>query len=272
MKEMASLNTYLHLTLLLFLFSFSEIFFSFNSPHISSFGMLVLIFVLISDDISNHTINNRFLAFVLFLSSVWDSMMDGHVDAKNVQTTTQQQQQEEQQYDDRQQYLQREQFKQQNPLFKDDTTGNEETSFVGSAGQYEDDEHNNYLHAATNQHYAYVSKPHDLDNHEHLEQNTNYLMGSMVSYMMPDGSPVKEKMFQTLPPDDDREDMTMGSRKMPTMRELYDSIKTMDEKPKIIMELPPPPPTTAASAATTVDNIAESSRTIRTLYGNYRIH
>lgn len=187
----------------------------------------------------------------MFLS-VWDSMMDGHVDASD---------------DERQQFLQREQYKQQNPLFKDElTSGNEETHDLGSADQYEDDQHNNHLHAATNNNYAYIDKPNDLDNHEHLEQNSNYLTGSNVQYMMPDGSPVKENIFYALPTDDDREDMTMGSKRMPTMQQLYDSIKTMDEEPKIIIEIPP------STTTTTEDDAAAYSRTIRTLYGNYRIH
>lgn len=181
--------------------------------------------------------------------------MDGHVDET----------------DQRQQYLQREQFKQQNPLFRGDVSDDEEASQFGSTDQYEDDEHNNYLHqgAASSYNLAYVNKPNDLDYHEHLEQTSNYLMGPMVSYMMPDGSPVREKMYAPLPVDDDREDMTMGSKKMPTMQELYDSIKTMDEVPKIIMEIPPSstPTTTTAS-----DDATASYRTIRTLYGNYRIH
>lgn len=182
--------------------------------------------------------------------SVWDSMMDGHEDT-----------------DKRQQHLQREQFKQQNPLFRDEAASNEETSQLGSTDQYEDDEHNNYLHqgAATNYMYAYVNKPNDLDNNEYLEQTSNYLMGSNPHYMMPDGSPVMDDRFYNTPPqDDDRADMTMGSRRMPTMQELYDSIKTMDESPKVIMELPPT--TTPSEAA------VEPSRTIRTLYGTYRLN
>lgn len=188
--------------------------------------------------------------------SVWDSMMDGHVDVK----------------DERQQYLQREQYQQQNPLFREEvTTGNEETYELGSTDQYDDDEHNNnYLHQgdATNYNYAYINKPNDLDNQEYLEQNTNYLMGSMVHYMMPDGSPVKDKNFNIVPQDDDREDMTIGSRRMPTMQQLYASIRTMDEDPKVIMELPPQTTTTAAPS----DDTTASPRTIRTLYGTYRIH
>lgn len=180
-------------------------------------------------------------------------MMDGHVDET----------------DQRQQYLQREQFKQQNPLFRGEASDNEEAAQLGSTDQYEDDEQSNYLHqgAATNYNLAYVNKPNDLDYHEHLEQTSNHLMGPMVSYMMPDGSPVMEKMYGPLPVDDDRDDMTMGSKKMPTMQELYDSIKTMDEEPKIIMEIPP-----SSTAATPRDIATDSYRTIRTLYGNYRIH
>lgn len=179
-------------------------------------------------------------------------MMDGHADAK----------------DKRQQYLQQEQLKQQNPLFDD------EEAF--GVGQYDDDEHNNYLHegSETNQNYAYVSKPQDLDYNEHLEQNTNYLMGPDVHYMMPDGSPVKGMIYRPAPEDDDRDDLTMRSQKMPTMQQIYDSIKTMDEQPKIIIAAPPPstttttaPPTASSSEADTV-----SYRTIKTLYGTYRIH
>jgi hypothetical protein len=195
----------------------------------------------------------------LFSSSVWDSMMDGQADTK----------------DERQQYLQQEQFKQQNPLFRD---GNEETHELGSTDQYDDDEHNNYLHdgAATNYNYAYVSKPNDLDNNEYLEQNSNYLMGSNVQYMMPDGTPVKGMIYHPAPQDDDRDDMTMGSRKMPTMQQLYDSIATMDEAPKIIMVPPPSSSTTTTAASTSTasssDAGTDSYRTIKTLYGTYRIH
>lgn len=131
------------------------------------------------------------MIFIDFFS-VWESMMDGQGDVQ----------------DERQQVLQREQYKQQNPLFRDDVTGNEEVTDLGSTDQYVNDQHNNYLHegSSTNYNYAYINKPDDLDNQEYLEQNTNYLTGSMVSYMMPDGSPVKDKTLNTYPQDDDRED------------------------------------------------------------------
>jgi hypothetical protein len=190
-------------------------------------------------------------------------MMDGHVDAK----------------DKRQQYLQQEQLKQQNPLFVD-----EEAFGYGSTGQYDDDEHNNYLHegAETIQNYAYVSKPNDLDYNEHLEQSSNYLMGPDVHYMMPDGSPVKGMIYRPAPEDDDRDDLTMTRQKMPTMQQIYDSIKTMDEQPKIIIAAPPTPTMTTTTTTTTSpasaptasssDSDTVSYRTIKTLYGTYRIH
>lgn len=175
--------------------------------------------------------------------------------------------------DERQQVLQREQYKQQNPLFRDDVTANEEATGLGSTDQYDYDQNNNYLRegSATNYNYAYINKPNDLDDQEYLEQNNNYLTGSMVSYMMPDGSPVKDNTLNTYPQDDDRADMTMGNRKMPTMQQLYDSIQTMDEEPKIIMELPPSQTTDREPEAVTT-NSEPSSRTIKTLYGNYRVH
>jgi hypothetical protein len=148
--------------------------------------------------------------------------------------------------DERQLYLQKEQLHQQNPLFKD--------------ADDLDDGHQNYLQhgAATSNNYAYASKPNDLDNHEPLEQNTNYLMGPMVSIMMPDGTPVKGQVQFIMPVDDDMHDMTMGQGRMPSIQEILDSM-TMDEKPKIIMEMPP--------ITTTV-----RTRVAKTIKANYRNH
>ena len=116
--------------------------------------------------------------------------------------------------DERQVYLQKEQLhQQQNPhSILHDSNENFQNTFYGGLN--------------------------DLDNHEPLEQNTNYLMGPMVSIMMPDGSPVKEQIQYIMPADDDMHDMTMGQGRMPSIREMLDSM-TMDEKPKIIMEMPP---------------------------------
>lgn len=169
-------------------------------------------------------------------SLVWDSIMENHDDAKKPSNPS------ELVLDERQAFLQKEQLHQQNPLFKDSDDF--------------DDGHQNY--AATNNNYAYASKPNDLDNHEPLEQNTNYLMGPMVSIMMPDGTPVKGQVQIVMPIDDDMADMTMGQGKMPSIQELLDAM-TMDEKPKIIMEFPP--------ATTTVRTRA--AKTIKSNYRNY---
>lgn len=167
--------------------------------------------------------------------------MENHDDAKKPSAEVQ---------DQRQIYLQKEQLHQQNPLFKDGSSLSDDL----------DDGHQNYLQlgAATNNNYAYASKPNELDNHEPLEQNTNYLIGPMVSIMMPDGTPVKGQVQFVMPVDDDMHDMTMGQGRMPSIQELLDSM-TMDEKPKIIMEMPPSTTTTRTRAP----------RTIKTLYKSY---
>jgi hypothetical protein len=177
--------------------------------------------------------------------------------------------------DQRQIYLQKEQIHQQNPIFKDNyeeaTTAALNYNFgsSGSADLYENDEQSNYLHqgAASHSNYAYINKPNDLDNHEHLEQNSNYLMGGAISWMMPDGSPLQGAVPYTLPPDDDMRDMTMGQKRKPTMQELLDSMDsmTMDEKPKIIVELPPTQHTTTTATA-------RPSRILRKLCNNYRCY
>lgn len=193
------------------------------------------------------------LSFCLF--AVWDSIMENHEEMKT-----------QNREDQRQAYLQKEQYNQQNPIFKDsyeEVTTDNSNNKLGIHDQYEDDVHNNFLHqeAASHNNYAYINKPNDLDNNEYLEQNSNYLMGGVISWMMPDGSPINGQVPYTLPPDDDMRDMTMGQKKMPSLRDLLDSM-TMDEKPKIIMEIPP---------ATDV-HPSTTSRTLRTLYGNYRVY
>lgn len=189
--------------------------------------------------------------------------MENHEDMKTTKTTHQ---------DQRQIYLQKEQLHQQNPIFKENyeeaTTAL--NSNFGGADLYENDEHSNYLHqgAASHSNYAYVSKPNDLDNHEYLEQNSNYLMGGAISWSMPDGTELKGAVPYTLPPDDDMHDMTMGQKRKPTMQELLDSMDsmTMDEKPKIIVELPPQQTTTIRPAA------IRPSRLYRTLCNNHRCY
>lgn len=188
---------------------------------------------------------------------LWDSIMENHDDTKS-----------QRHEDQRQQYLQREQFNQQNPIFKDshEEVTTENINKFASHEQYEEDVQSNYLHqeAASHNNYAYINKPNDIDNNEYLEQNSNYLMGGVISWMMPDGSPIKGQVPYSLPADDDMHDMTMGQKNMPSLKDLLDSM-TMDEKPKIIMEVPP--------ATTTVyTEQPVTSRTLKTLYSNNRFY
>lgn len=180
--------------------------------------------------------------------------------------------------DERQEYLQNEQFHQQSQLHKGIPTFNEEvhgarpSSMTFFNEDADEDEMVNYLHhdsAATHFNFAYVSKPNDLDHHEHLEQNSNYLTGPMVSYMMPDGSPVKN-MVQQMPIDEDREEMEMMKTRMPSMQEIYARVETMDEKPKIIVADPTAKVTTESSTLT--DNFpSRQSRIVKTISGAYRV-
>lgn len=165
--------------------------------------------------------------------------------------------------DEKQHFLQEEQKHQQNPLFKnDDYSSNKESTYESDGGMDSYDPQSNHLGASTNVNYNYASKPTSLDDNEHLEQNTNYLLGPMVTMVRPDGSPVA--MNNPLPQDDD--EMTIGREKMPTMQELMDQVQTYDEKPKIIMILP----STQATQATQVIT-ATAAQNIKSLYSNYRI-
>lgn len=182
--------------------------------------------------------------------------------------------------DERQEYLQNEQFhQQQSQLHKDVPTFNEEvhgarpSSMMSFNEDADEDEMVNYLHhdgAATYFNSAYVHKPNDLDHHEHLEQSSNYLTGPMISYMMPDGSPVRN-MVQQMPIDEDREDMEMMKTRMPSMREIYAQVETMDEKPKIIVADPPSTATTETKSSSTHNTQSRQSRIVKTITGAYRV-
>lgn len=170
--------------------------------------------------------------------------------------------------DERQEYLQNEQFhqQQQSQFHKDEEVHTRPLSF-----SEDEDEMGNYLHhdgAATHYNFAYVNKHDDLDQHEHLEQNSNYLTGPMVSYMMPDGSPVNG-MVQQMPIDEDREDMEMMKSRMPSMQEIYKQVETMDETPKIIIASPPAAAVQESTSTTTEQPKHRQSRIVKTISGAY---
>lgn len=69
---------------------------------------------------------------------------------------------------------------------------------------------NNYVPQSSNLNLQYI----DRNNEPH------YLTGPMTVRVHPDGSPVMEDRYKPLPKDDDRDDMTMGREKLPTMEEI----------------------------------------------------
>lgn len=176
--------------------------------------------------------------------------------------------------DERQEYLQNEQFHQQSQFHKEEEVHDGRPSMMSFSEDADEDEMVNYLHhdgAASHNNFAYVNKPDDLDQHEHLEQNSNYLTGPMVTYMMPDGTPVKN-MIQQMPIDEDREDMEMTKTRMPTMEDIYKRVETMDEKPKIIIASPPSvDETTEAVPLPPPEQQHRQSRIVKTISGAYRV-
>lgn len=68
---------------------------------------------------------------------------------------------------------------------------------------------NNYVPQSSNVNLQY------LDNNE-----PTYLTGPMVFRVHPDGTPVSGDYQRPLPKDDDRDDMTMGRERLPTMEEI----------------------------------------------------
>lgn len=67
--------------------------------------------------------------------------------------------------------------------------------------------------AATSLHLNYAAS-------QQAAINTNFLSGPMVFRVRPDGSPVEEDQRKPLPRDDDREAMTIGKEKIPTVQQI----------------------------------------------------
>lgn len=74
--------------------------------------------------------------------------------------------------------------------------------------------------AATNidLHYDYPS--------ETVASTTNFLSGPMIIRVRPDGTPVDEDKHKPLPRDDDREAMTMGKNRLPTVQQISANFQT----------------------------------------------
>lgn len=97
--------------------------------------------------------------------------------------------------------------------------------------------HHNHLPSSTNLNLQFLQPP------PVSQPPTNYLSGPMVVRVHPDGSPVMEDKFKPLPKDDDRDEMTLGRDRIPTMEELATSVPQQQQAQQryAAIILPPPP-------------------------------
>ncbi len=199
----------------------------------------------------------------MLFSPVWGSMMDGHASMDNDEQVQNQKPHYKSLGNEKSKIIQKENYPRKNPLFEDRKQSSYDME-MDYHNQYP--EHNgNFVQQeeATNVNLNYAPKPNDLDQHVHLEQESNYLSGPMVIRVMPDGSFVDMQIKK----DDDREDMMIGRERMPTMHELYHGIKVMDEVPKVIMQMPP----TFSPKLQQPARPVPTQNTVKTLYSSYRI-
>ncbi|XP_055690857.1 rhythmically expressed gene 5 protein [Lutzomyia longipalpis] len=63
-----------------------------------------------------------------------------------------------------------------------------------------------------------------------IAESTNYLTGPMVVRVMPDGSPVSEDRNRNLPKDDDRDEMTIGRARLPTIDQIARAFSTTQNR------------------------------------------
>ncbi|GAB0089947.1 Rhythmically expressed gene 5 protein [Sergentomyia squamirostris] len=70
----------------------------------------------------------------------------------------------------------------------------------------------------------------------------NFLSGPMIVRVMPDGSPVKEDRHRILPKDDDRDEMTIGRERLPTIDQIARSFSTtqnrIDDRTEVVSTQP----------------------------------
>lgn len=65
-----------------------------------------------------------------------------------------------------------------------------------------------------------------------ISPRDNYLSGPMVIRVRPDGTPVEEDRFKPLPRDDDRDAMRLGKVRMPTFRQLAETLQAPAPQPQ----------------------------------------
>lgn len=173
---------------------------------------------------------------------IWDAMMDGHT--KNGKKKIQQTTEAPAQIVSGAQY-------EHNPLFDDPAPAQQQQqpsrkqdsvdkygmdydySNAASAQDLQYADPQNYLPLQNGGRYQYavpaVAAPAHFDSLAPYEQNTNYLTGPMVVRLRPDGTAVDEAPHKVLPKDDDIKEMTIGKEKMPTFKEIYDTLKNNED-------------------------------------------
>lgn len=128
-----------------------------------------------------------------------------------------------------------------NPLF-DEPLANKKPSSDSYALDmelsYDDNVYQNRLPAPTNVELQFLQPP--------PMQESGYLSGPMVVRVHPDGTPVKEDKLKPLPQDDDRDEMTIGRERLPSMEELAVVSAHVPQKKQFAQRyaafvLPPPP-------------------------------
>lgn len=101
------------------------------------------------------------------------------------------------------------------------------------------EEPQNHLPSSTNLNLQFLQPP-------PIEQEKpTYLSGPMVIRVHPDGRPVIEDTYKPLPRDDDRDEMTIGRDRLPTMQELATSsgsIQSPSHRYSVAVPPPQPPP------------------------------
>lgn len=151
---------------------------------------------------------------VSVLLTVWDSMVEGHASkpAKRTHHSTDSPIREPiGQYE-------------RNPLFDDNASNtrlNEASNAAASSQQ-----HHSYamdmdsMYAASPYH-SEQQQPEPTNVHvAHAPAGSRFLTGPMIIRVRPDGTPVEEDSARQLPHDDDREAMTIGRAKMPTVQQI----------------------------------------------------
>lgn len=129
-----------------------------------------------------------------------------------------------------------------NPLFDEALPSNKkpvDTYALDMDLSYDDNTHQNHLPAPTNLELQFLQPP------PMPETNQRFLSGPMVVRVHPDGTPVKEDTLKPLPMDDDRDEMTIGRERLPSMAELAASVPTPYQKQPVqryaAIVLPPLP-------------------------------